>query len=252
MKPSHWLGETIRIGDVNLYYEVHGLGKPLVCLHNFTANSRSRFAALLPMLATQYKCYLVDLRGHGRSDNPTNNWTHEQFSRDIIGLCKAIDVHDAYFLAASSGAMTMLRVARYAPELVRAMVLDSGTYRVPPEAERYYKHPDTLSESLKSYYRHTNEIYGPEYGRVLAEAFYSFRLPDCDVNISLEALTSITAPTLLVAGDRDVFFPVDIHIDMKQTIPNSELAIYPRTQHIAMQYHPEEVAAMALKFFGKV
>lgn len=252
MKPSHWLGQTVAVGTVNLYYEVHGSGPQLLCLHNFTANSRSRFAALLPALSAQYTCYLVDLRGHGRSDNPDNNWTHEQFSQDIIGLCKAIGISNAYVIAASSGAMTMLRVARYAPDLVRAMVLDSGTYRVPPEAERYYKHPDALSESLKSYYRHANEIYGPDYGKELAAAFYSFRLPECDVNVPLEALKAIAAPTLLVAGDRDVFFPVDIHIAMQRTIPNAELAIFPHTHHIAMQYHPEEVAQMALKFFSKV
>jgi len=145
----------------------------------------------------------------------------------------------------------MLRVARYAPELVRAMVLDSGTYRVPPEAERFYKHPDALSESLKSYYSHANEIYGPDYGKELAAAFYSFRLPECDVNVPLEALKQIVAPTLLVAGDRDVFFPTDIHIAMRRTIPQAELAIFPHTHHIAMQYHPEEVAGMALKFFSK-
>lgn len=252
MKLPHWLGETIEIGDVNLYYEVHGVGKPLVCLHNFTSNSRSRFAALLPQLAMHYTCYLVDLRGHGRSDNPGNIWTHEQFSRDIIGFMQAVDLRDAYVIAASSGAMTMLRVARYAPELVHAMVLDSGTYRVPEVARRHYKDPNTLSESLKHYYRHANEIYGPEYGKTLAEVFYSFRLPDCDVNVPRETLQEIKAPTLLLAGDRDIFFPAEIHMEMKQAIPNAQLAIYPHTQHIVMQYHPEEVARQALDFFSKV
>lgn len=252
MKRPHWLGETVHIGDVHLYYEVHGDGEPLVCLHNFTANSRSRFASLLPALTKEYRCYLVDLRGHGRSDNPGDNWSHEQFSRDIMGLFDVLGLRDAFVLAASSGAMTMLRVARYAPHLVRAMALDSGTYRVPREAERHYRHPDTLSESLKHYYSHANEIYGPEYGRTLAEAFYSFRLPECDVNVPLESLQDIKAPTLLLAGDRDIFFPTDIHIAMKRAIPNAELAIFPHTQHIVMQFHPQEVAEMTLAFFRRI
>src|SRR5579872_7170486 len=126
MKKEHWLGETVKVGDTNIYYECHGAGEPLLCLHNFSSNSRVRFSPLLPILTKKYRCYLIDLRGHGRSDNPSNNWTKEQFSSDIIGLCKELKIDSAYFLAASSGGMTMLRIARYAPELVKAMVIDSA------------------------------------------------------------------------------------------------------------------------------
>ena len=129
MKQAGWLGETVQVGDVNLYYEIHGSGESLLCLHNFSSNSRDRFEPLLPILTQKFQCYLIDLRGHGRSDNPTNTWTKEQFSRDIIGFCNELEIDSAYFLAASSGAMTMLRVAKYATKLVRAMVLDSATYK---------------------------------------------------------------------------------------------------------------------------
>jgi len=251
MKKESWLGETAKVGDVELYYETHGEGEPLICLHNFSANSRDRFTPLLPILTKRYKCYLVDLRGHGRSDNPTNDWTKEQFSHDIIGFCKELRIQSAFFLAASSGGMTMLRVARYAPKLVRAMVIDSATYKIPQSALRYYKAPESLSQKLQDYYKKANEIYGPDYWHELAQAFYNFRLPDCDINTSLEVLKEITSPTLIIHGDRDNFFPVDIPVDMKMTIPHSELSIFPNTQHIVMEFYPERVAEMAVEFFGK-
>ncbi len=246
-----WLGKTIKVGDVELYYECHGDGEPLICLHNFSSNSRDRFAPLLPILTSKYKCYLVDLRGHGRSDNPTNDWTKEQFSRDIINFCKELGIQSAYFLAASSGGMTMLRVAKYAPQLVRAMVIDSATYMIPQSAQKYYKSPESLSPKLQDYYKKANEIYGPEYWHEMAQAFYNFRLPDCDINIPLESLKEITSPTLIIHGDRDNFFPVDIAVNMKMTIPNSELSIFPSTQHIVMEFYPERVAEMTVDFFGR-
>ncbi|MFI5264262.1 MAG: alpha/beta fold hydrolase [Candidatus Kapaibacterium sp.] len=251
MKRTGWLGETVRVGDVNLYYESHGEGEPLLCVHNFSSNSRTRFAPLLPVLAKKYKCYLIDLRGHGRSDNPTNDWTKEQFSRDIIGLCKELKINSAYFLAASSGGMAMLRVARYAPDLVRAMVIDSATYKVPRESQKYYRPPESLSEKLKEYYKKANEIYGPEYWHEMAQAFYNYRLHECDVNIPLESLKEIISPTLIIHGDSDIFFPVNIPAEMKMTIPNSELAIFPNTQHIVMEFYPERIAEMAVEFFER-
>jgi pimeloyl-ACP methyl ester carboxylesterase len=253
MKKENWRGETVKVGDVDLYYEIYGEenDEPLLCLHNFSSNSRDRFTLLLPTLTKKYRCYLVDLRGHGRSNNPTNDWTKEQFSRDIIGLCEALNIDSSYFLAASSGAMTMLRVAMYAPKLVRAMVLDSGTYKVPQSAQKYYKAPESLSAKLKEYYKKANEIYGEDYWQEMAQAFYNFRLPECDINIPLESLKEITSPTLIIHGDRDIFFPVDIPAEMKMTIPNSELSIFPNTQHIVMEFYPERVAEMAVEFFNR-
>jgi pimeloyl-ACP methyl ester carboxylesterase len=249
---AHWLGETVRVGDVDLYYEKHGDGNPpLICLHNFSSNSRKLFTPLLPQLTKQFDCFLLDLRGHGRSNNPSPDWTHEQSSRDIIGFCREIELTSAYFFAASSGGMTMLRVARYAPELVRAMVVDSATYRVPPEARRYYKAPETLSPKLQHYYREANEVLGPEYGHFLARTFYDFRLPECDINIPLEWLKDIQAPTLIMHGDRDFFFPAQIAIEMKRTIPNSELFIFPDTKHIVTQDHPLICAEIAISFLQK-
>lgn len=248
----HWLGETVRVGDVDLYYERHGYGNPpLVCLHNFSSNSRKLFTPMLHQLTKHFDCYLVDLRGHGRSNNPRPDWTHEQSSRDIIGFCREIGLTSACFFAASSGGMTMLRVARYAPELVRAMVLDSATYRVPQEARRFYKSPETLSPKLKQYYREANEVLGPDYGHFLAKTFYDFRLPECDINIPLETLGEIQAPTLIMSGDRDFFFTVDIAIDMKRTIPGSELFVFPDTKHIVSQYHPHICAEVAISFLNR-
>jgi pimeloyl-ACP methyl ester carboxylesterase len=251
MKRAGWLGETVTVGDTNLYYEIHGAGEPLVCIHNFSSNSRDRFAPLLPILTKKYTCYLVDLRGHGRSDNPGNIWTKEQFSRDIIGLCEKLGISSAHFLAVSSGGMTALRVARYAPALVRTLVIDSATYRVPRESERYYKPPERLKPKLVDYYKGANEIYGADYWKEMAQAFYDYRLPESDVNVALESLKEITSPTLIIHGDRDQFFPVDIPAQMKMTIPNSVLSIFPDTEHIVMEFHPERVAEMAADFFER-
>lgn len=253
MQPERqWLGTTVPVHDADLYYERHGEGNPpLICLHNFSSNSRALFTPMLRILVPHFDCYLVDMRGHGRSNNGRNEWTHEQSAQDIIALCEALNIKEARFLAASSGGMTMLRVARYKPKLVRAMVIDSATYRVPQEARKFYKPPESLSPKLKEYYRAANEVMGPDHGKILAQTFYDFRLPECDINVKLEVLKEIECPTLILSGDRDLFFTVDIAIDMRRTIPSSELLVYPNTQHIVMLYHPEMVARTSIDFFAR-
>jgi pimeloyl-ACP methyl ester carboxylesterase len=131
------------------------------------------------------------------------------------------------------------------------MVLDSGTYRIPEASRSKYKPYDSLKDSLKQYYMDANEIYGPTYGRVMADAFYSFRLPECDINIPTEWLTKISSPTLILHGDRDFFFPAEIPVEMKRAIPNSELALFPNTDHIVMEFYPERAAEMAVEFLLK-
>ena len=244
-----WRENCIEVNGVRIYQEQHGTGEPLICLHNFSSNSRSRFTPLLPILTGRYTCYLVDLRGHGRSDNPTREWTHELAAQDVIGLCEAMGIARARFLAVSSGAMAMLRVARYAPNLVAAMVLDSTTCRIPDAARALYKDPETLSSKLKHYYAGANEWYGAGYGPELARVFYDFRLPECDINVPIGEHAAIGCATLLIHGDRDDFFPVDIPIALSQTIPNSELMIVPDTGHIVMEFFPALVARHALEFF---
>lgn len=206
---------------------------------------------MLEWLTPHYDCYLVDMRGHGRSNNPRPTWTHEQSARDIIGFCEALGIREARFLAASSGGITVLRVARYAPTLVRAMVIDSATYRVPREAWKFYRPPETLSPSLKAYYKRANEVMGEDYGMALAKFFYDFRLPECDINVPLETLKEVKCPTLIVSGDRDFFLTVDIAIDMKLTIPNSELLVLPDTQHICFEHYPGKMARTAVEFFRR-
>lgn len=250
---AHWLGETVLSNGVNLYYEIHGQkdAPSLICLHNFSANGRSRFTPLLPILTKKFKCYLVDLRAHGRSDNPSGVWTHHESALDIAGLCDGLGISDAFFLGTSSGGMTLLKLARYRTDLVRAMVVDSATIRVPEASRRFYKHPDTLTQKLVSYYEEANEIYGKAYWRYLAQTFYDFRLPEADVNIDASLLRDIIAPTLIIHGDRDQFFPADIAVDMKRHITNSQLSIFPHTPHIVAEYYPERVAEIASEFLTK-
>jgi 3-oxoadipate enol-lactonase len=148
MTNTHWHGEQVALTNVNLYYEKHGEGEPLICLHNFSANGRSRFLPLLPILTKHFTCYLVDLRAHGRSNNPTGIWTHEESANDIIELCDALKIESAYFFGTSSGGMTLLKVARKRQDLVRAMVIDSATIRVPEASRTFYKRPDLLKPSI--------------------------------------------------------------------------------------------------------
>jgi len=237
------------VSGAELYYERHGSGDPVICLHNFSNNSRALFGPLVPFLAQEYTLHLVDLRGHGRSTHDEGVWSHERVASDIVELMAGLGLGSAYFLAACSGSMAMLRVAREHPELVRAMVVDSSSHKVPESAHRLYKSPADLEPKWKAYYEAANEVYGARYGPVLAQIFYDMRLPECDINIPLSWLREITTPILLLAGDRDKFFPPEVPQEMARLLPNAELLMFQETGHIVMDFYPERVARLAAEFF---
>ena len=70
-------GEFAEINGIRMYYEVYGEGEPLVLLHSFNY-SGSVWQEFINEFAEKYKVIVPDLRGHGRSTNPTDKFTHKQ------------------------------------------------------------------------------------------------------------------------------------------------------------------------------
>src|SRR5689334_3038356 len=99
MKITATAAQTEPINGMQMYYEVYGQGEPLVLLHGFTG-AGSNWQAFISDLMTDYQLIIPDLRGHGRSTNPSGEFTFRQSALDIFALldrlgmpeCKAIGV----------------------------------------------------------------------------------------------------------------------------------------------------------------
>ena len=71
------VGRVVEVNGIDMYYEATGEGEPVVLLHGFN-NSGTTWAGIAPELAKAYQVIVPDLRGHGRSTNPSKQFTHRQ------------------------------------------------------------------------------------------------------------------------------------------------------------------------------
>ncbi|WP_188599632.1 alpha/beta fold hydrolase, partial [Polaribacter pacificus] len=74
-----------QVNGVEIYYEIYGKGDPLVLLHSFTS-SHKLWEPFIERLSKNHKLIVPDLRGHGKSTNPENVFTHSTSAKDIYGL----------------------------------------------------------------------------------------------------------------------------------------------------------------------
>ena len=88
---SDFQSQYADVNGIKIYYEIHGEGYPLVLLHGFTM-SHEMWLPWVDDLSKDYQVILVDLRGHGRSTNPSNIFTHLQSAKDIYALMDVIGI----------------------------------------------------------------------------------------------------------------------------------------------------------------
>lgn len=239
-------GHFASVNGMQMYYELYGEGAPLVLLHPFTGCTQF-WQPFVDDFAPHYRLIVVDLRGHGRSTNPTNQFTHRQSALDIYALLDQLEIDAFRAVGASSGGMTLLHMATQQPSRVEAMVL-VGTASYWPEqtrvAQRQSRDWDWDWAQLRQ--RH---VHGDDQIRALQDQFYNFKDSYDDMNFTAPYLSTITARTLIVHGDRDEFFPVSIPVEMYLAIPQAYLWVVPNGDHIPIfEQHAEGFTRAASAF----
>jgi pimeloyl-ACP methyl ester carboxylesterase len=225
-------GHYTTVNGFQMYYEVHGKGSPLVLLHNFTGSTLF-WQPYLAGLADHFKLIVIDMRGHGRSTNPTNQFTHRQSALDIFALMDQLEIEQFKAIGVSSGGMTLLHMATQQPERVEAMVLVGATIYFPVECRAMQRGASVEGWTPEDWeWNRQNHLHGDEQIRALVNQFRAMADSYDDMNFTAPYLTTIKARTLIVHGDRDVFFPVSIPVEMYTSIPNATLWIVPNGDHI--------------------
>lgn len=217
---------------MRMYYDILGRGEPLLLLHGFLGIG-SDWAYIFKDLQPPDGCQFIvpDLRGHGRSTNPSNIFSHRQSALDVLALLDRLKIDRCKAIGMSCGAKTLLHMATQQPARLDAMVLVSATSYFPNEARRLMAQvtlegkTDADWQVLRSRHKHGDEQIRALFaqGRAMKDSYD-------DVNFTPPLLSTITAPTLLVHGDRD-FYPVHIAAEMYKAIPNSYLAVIPNAGH---------------------
>src|SRR5262245_27371864 len=118
------------INGLNMYYEVHGEGRPLVLLHGNLSTIEVDFGRVIQTLAATRQVIAVEQQAHGHTADIDRPLRTKTWAADTAALLEALGISDADVLGYSSGSVVAVHLAVEDPELVRKLVLLSFAYRV--------------------------------------------------------------------------------------------------------------------------
>ncbi len=242
------------LNGVPIYFEMHGSGEPLLLLHGFSGCSQD-WSAFIGMPSEpggcEFQLIIPDMRGHERSyaaeehDSSRANteqpgvavplefsaWRHDETAADMFALLDHLGIETFKGLGVSGGGNVLLHMATKQPARVRAMVLVTATSYFPAQARPIMRaYADNLPAAERGNLRRRHPGGDAQIEALLAST-KAFADSYDDMNFTPPCLARITARTLIVQGDRDPLYPVDISVEMAKAIPQSSLWIVPNAGH---------------------
>src|SRR2546421_3340879 len=118
----------VPVNGLEMYYEIHGTGRPLVLLHGGMSGIGTSFGPVLPLLAKTRQVIAVEFQAHGRTADIDRDLRFEHLADDTIALLHHLGVESADFFGYSIGAGVAVEIALQAPTLVGKLVLASVSY----------------------------------------------------------------------------------------------------------------------------
>ncbi len=224
---------AVNVNGAELYYEIAGTGEPLFLLHGGTGCHGDWVYAGREHLVREYQIIAPDARGHGRSTNPQKTITHRQCALDTLALLDHLGIERCKAIGVSMGGNILLHMATMEPERIEAMVVVSTTMYFPDQARKIMAAvpaPDNQPASEWAAMRKRHDL-GDEQIRALWEWTRSLKDSYDDMNFTPADLSAIKARTLIVQGDRDPLYPVEMSVEMYRAIPRSSLWIVPNGGH---------------------
>jgi pimeloyl-ACP methyl ester carboxylesterase len=249
------VGQIASVNGVELYYEVHGEGPPLVLLHGGLCTIELNFAAMIPRLAEHHQVIGVELQGHGHTPDAERDPSLEHHADDIAALLSHLGIERADIYGFSLGGLVGLTLALRHPDRVGKLVVAAIDHRpdqTDPEDPPPVEDPDDPRMPTPEDFRQMREAYDrvapdPEHFEVFAERnnvmVHALR------GWSNAELASVRCPTLVLVGDND-FTPVRHALEMSELIRDAQLAVLPGTTHMGIMHSPDRVLALVVPFLA--
>ena len=223
------------IFDINgfqMHVDSRGDGEPLLLLHGGTGIGADWSLVFTGGDPPGFRLIVPDLRGHGRSTNPSAVFTFRQAAADVLTLLDRLGVARVKAIGLSMGAKTLLHMATQQPDRIDTMVLVSATpyFPAPARAAMAQLSVDHFSEADWAAQR-TRHVHGDAQIRMLFDQMRALKDSHDDMAFTPPLLATITARTLIVHGDRDPLYPVELALEMYRAIPASALWVVPNGGH---------------------
>lgn len=232
MTSNSALGNTLSINGFDMYYEIHGEGLPLILLHGFTGSGAGLVQGF-KQLSEKYKLIIPDLRGHGRSTNPSKQFTFRQAGLDVAALLDHLNISQCSAIGFSGGGCVLLHVAYQQPEKIKSMTIVSAAPYFPQQTRNVMKQFGSQEKTEEEWAAMRSiHFHGNEQIQMLWKQASAFSESYDDMNFTAEMLSKIKSKTLIVQGDRDPIYPIDLTIEMYKGMPNAFLWIIPNGGHV--------------------
>ena len=225
-------GSYADVNGLRLYYEIHGEGPPLLILHGGTCSIELPRMEI-PFFASAFQVIAPEQIGHGRTADATDRELHyHDMAEDTVELMRQLNVESAFVFGFSDGGIIGLDLAIHHPERVKKLAVTGANFRTDaysPEAFEWLltvKPEDWPSNFRESYEQLSPD--GPSHWPVFLGRLQ--RMWSLEPSYTLEEMASIKAPTMVIAGDRDIISP-EHSVEMFRAIPESRLCIVPAARH---------------------
>jgi pimeloyl-ACP methyl ester carboxylesterase len=227
---------------MDIYYEEHGHGEPLILLHGGMDTSNF-WNPHIPYFTPHFQVITPDSRGHGRTVNPESELSYRTMADDLAAFIQALDLEKPHIFGYSDGGQVTLDFGMRYPDLAKALVIGGAWYRFSEEYQNALKNagyegpglvnlevigknapPDWIKRLRVA---HPNP--DPMYYRTLLEGISAMWWTP--LNYEEEDFQRIIAPALVMMGERDEMILLEEAFEMVDMIPRAELAVIPGAAH---------------------
>ena len=215
-----------------MFYEVHGEGPPLLHLSGGTCSNEVGFEDIAA-LAKNFQVIAPEQMGHGRTaDDTARPFDYHDMAEDVVALLRHLKLDGAMVFGFSDGGILGLDMAIHHPELVSKLAVSGtnfSTAGLEEATSEWFRTTtgDGWPRVLRDSYDRLSPD-GPDHWNDLIERIKTMWLSQPDY--TPEQLATITAPTLVIAGDHDAITP-EHTVAMFKAIPNARLCIVPKAGH---------------------
>jgi pimeloyl-ACP methyl ester carboxylesterase len=250
------------VNGLEMYYEIHGEGEPLLLLHG-AYGTIDMWGPILDKLAERHQVIAVELQGHGQTADIDRPIRYETMADDVDGLMEHLGIAQADVVGYSMGGGVALRLAVQHPERVRKLVPISVSFSTAGAYPEVWAGISQITPEMfagtpfeEAYFRNAPN---PDNWPVLIEKLkdldaQEFAWPEAEIR-------NITAPALLIIGDSDIVTPEHIVEFFRLLgggvpgdltgLPTSRLAILPGTTHVSIAMeNTDRLVAMIEEFLA--
>jgi non-heme chloroperoxidase len=266
-------------GDIDLYYEDHGSGQPVVLIHGYPLSGASWEKQLPVLLKAGYRVITYDRRGFGKSSQPTTGYNYDTFAEDLHQLVTQLKLRDFTLVGFSMGGGEVARyLGKYGSSGVSKAVIISG---VPPYLLKTADNPEGVDGSV---FAGIEKAVAADRYAFFSGFFQNFYNTDVflgkrvseqaiQANSNIAAAASATAslacvatwhedfrgdlaridvPTLVIQGDADRILPITATgLRAAKLIKGARQVVVKDGPHCITWTHAEEVNAELLSFLGE-